>query len=153
MSVTHSYYLSIYLSIFQLLCNITLLFQLRLSSLTKYKNNYHATSNMHNTWDQRNLVQQTVGHSCSGQACHGRLVRYPDNGKSAEFSFLRDFGRRLNNLAPCTFRNLSLARFTLLGALLGMLAGTVNLPRLSLHCHLISNPCINLVTRSVFQAQ
>jgi hypothetical protein len=57
-----------------------------------------------------------------------------NNGKSAAFSFLRDYGRRLNNLAPCTFRNLSLARFTLLGALLGMLAGTANLPLLSLHC-------------------
>ena len=104
-----SIYLSIYISTF--VHKITLLFQLRLSSSKQIYNNYHATSNMHNTYwcsfvilkgvpqvplyskindkdsishltkikvrDQRNLVQQTVGHCCSGQACHGGLVRYP----------------------------------------------------------------------------
>ena len=50
-----------------------------------------------------------------------------NNGKSARFSFLRDLGKMLYNLAPWTFRNFSLARLTLVGASEGILAGKVTI--------------------------
>ena len=63
--------------------------------------------------------------------------------KSPEFSFLRLFGITLKRSAPCTPRDLSLAFFTMFGALLGILLGIATLPRLSLHCQLIEYPSIN----------
>ena len=96
------------------------------------------------TWSNRLLVMAALVRPAmvgwSGILARKMSRWFLNRGKSAEFSFLRDFGRRLNNLAPWTFRKFSLAFFTSEGALLGMLAGTASLPLLSLHCHLVSNP-------------
>ena len=60
--------------------------------------------------------------------------------KSPEFSFLRLLGRRLKILAPWTPKDLSLACFTLVGAVEGMAWGMAILPLLSLHCQLMEYP-------------
>jgi hypothetical protein len=92
------------------------------------------------TWSNKLLVTEALTKpgvvGWSGTKDRKMFRWFLNRGKSPEFSFLKFTGSRLNNLAQWTPRDLSLACFTLVGALGGMLVGMANLPLLSLHCHL-----------------